>query len=53
MRKPFSFVGFRVDPEDRIHLDEVAEKNRINLSDLLRMVIFENIDHFGRSEYSY
>lgn len=48
-QQPNIFVGFKVTLEDRQHLDRVCAENRINLSNLIRVLVFQNLDDFGKS----
>ncbi len=41
-----AFVGFRCGVEDKVLLEKIAEKNRITLSDLIRLLVFEGEDVF-------
>jgi hypothetical protein len=42
-------VSFRCEPEDKRKLESLARERRMNISNLVKVVLFQNLDWFEKA----
>lgn len=42
-------VNFKVDLEDKARLEAIAKNKRLDVSNMIRLILFANLDRFDKS----